>query len=135
MTMPRVRTTLLGLWLALVVLFVVPWGRFQDHAHWQRVVWVPFGNPPLRIGDIVRNTVLYLPLGALLAGHRPAWHITGYALAISTATELTQVFSHGRVPSATDVTTNVLGALAGLAARRAISSIRLRPSPSALRDP
>jgi VanZ family protein len=99
------------------------------------VAWVPFGNPPLRTGDIVRNTVLYLPLGVLLGGDRRAWQVAGAALALSAVTEFTQVFSHGRVPSATDVTTNVLGALAGLAARRAIPPIRLRASPSALRDP
>ncbi len=122
----RFRYVLLALWILLVVLVVVPWGRFQDHAHWQRIAWVPFVSQPVRSGDIVRNIILYLPCGLLLVGRRRCarelWRVAVFAFALSVSTELTQVFSHGRFSSATDVTTNVFGALCGFVASRTVLS-------------
>jgi glycopeptide antibiotics resistance protein len=114
---------LLAIWTILIVLLVVPWASFQDHAHWSRVAWVPFVSPPLKSGDVVRNLLLYLPWGYLFVrsgrSGASAWRIAGCALALSLATEATQVMSHGRFPSFTDVTCNVAGAWMGarLAAR------------------
>jgi glycopeptide antibiotics resistance protein len=104
----------------------VPWTSAQDHAHWSRVVWVPFTTPPpLTIPDVLLNVVLYVPFGWIHARagarRRPRGvsGAVGWAAALSLATEATQVYSHGRFPSMTDVTLNGLGALAGaLAARR-----------------
>jgi glycopeptide antibiotics resistance protein len=112
---PAVRYILLGLWLLAVVVAVVPARHLQDHPHWSRVQWVPYGGP-LRFDDIVRNVVLYAPFGFLLAGDRRAgrfWTVAGCALAISLTTEVTQLFSHSRVPSASDLVSNTTGALLG----------------------
>lgn len=109
---------LLALWTGLVVLVVVPWGSFQDHTHWARVGWVPFLSLPVSVGDILRNILLYLPWGYLYArqphdARGSVWRAAGYALALSVATEATQLLSHGRFPSTTDVTCNVAGAWGG----------------------
>lgn len=107
---------MLLVWIFVILVIVVPWGRFQMHSHWQEVGWVPFITPPIRLRDVVLNALLYLPFGYWLtkSGARKSWLRTiGYALALSTGTELTQVFSHGRFPSATDVVCNVAGAAWG----------------------
>jgi VanZ family protein len=104
----------------------VPWSSYQPHAHWSRVVWVPLTTPPpLTAGDVVLNVVLYAPLGWLYARWvatsraRMAAGAIGLAVLLSVSTETTQVYSHGRFPSMTDVILNVGGALAGaLAVRR-----------------
>lgn len=108
---------------------VVPWTTWQDHSHWPRVGWIPFASPPVRARDILINTLLYVPFGMFCrrASGRPltmSWGwIAGLALALSIATEATQIYSHGRFPSATDVATNVVGALiGGWIARRAATA-------------
>jgi glycopeptide antibiotics resistance protein len=106
-------------WIAIIVLGVVPWLDLQDHPHWWRVGWLPFWSPPVRWRDILINTALYAPLG--LFSHRSAdarrsrqpWGMLAIAFALSIATETSQSYSHSRFPSATDVTTNVLGAALG----------------------
>lgn len=118
----------LAAWIGVILLVVVPWWSVQDHAHWDRVGWVPFGGP-LRLRDIVLNVLLYVPFGYLHAcqAHRPpAWRTLAYACALSCATELTQVFSHGRFPSGTDVASNVIGAALGAWG----AALRVRPRPA-----
>jgi glycopeptide antibiotics resistance protein len=105
-------------WLLLVLVVTVPWASYVEHPHWSHVVWVPFSGP-FRPFDIVLNVVLYMPLGFLLARRgRPWWGdlaLAGLlALAVSTGVELSQVWSHARFPSATDVVMNVTGALLGV---------------------
>jgi glycopeptide antibiotics resistance protein len=103
------------LWIGVIVLAVVPWGRFQDHSHWNEVDWIPFSEP-LRVRDVVVNVLLYLPLGYWFrrqGGRMPLWWTVAFAFGLSVATDLTQVFSHGRFPSARDVTCNTIGALCG----------------------
>jgi glycopeptide antibiotics resistance protein len=124
----RLARALLVAWILVILFIVVPWGRFQDHSHWARVNWIPFGGWPFRPRDIVLNVLFYMPFGYLqarLTGHQP-WLRAGLpAFALSTATEFTQVFSHGRFPSINDVICNVLGALAGIAlSNRSIRSSR-----------
>jgi glycopeptide antibiotics resistance protein len=117
------------LWSAFIMLLVVPWGGFQDHIHWGKVGWIPFVSRPLKLSDIVANVLLYVPLG--LGAHRVfgirAWW-AGLALAalLSVGTEATQLYSHRRFPSATDLTSNLLGTIGGLllASRRAEASAR-----------
>jgi glycopeptide antibiotics resistance protein len=107
---------LLLLWIGVIAVIVIPWGSFQSHAHWNGIGWIPFLSPPFRVRDIVLNTLLYVPFGywsVQQRGGSGVWRACGYALALSVAMECTQVFSHRRFPSATDVTTNVLGALWG----------------------
>lgn len=90
----------------------------MDHSHWARVVWIPFLSPPYRAFDIVANTLLYVPLGSSLTvglgrGGRRGWAVVGLAGLLSVGTEWTQLYSHGRWPSLTDVSCNVLGAWVG----------------------
>ncbi len=109
-----------ALLLSILLIFVVvyPWGTLQDHAHWNKIGWLPFVSPPVRLRDIVLNVLLFMPLGSSLA-HRwrgPwSWLATvGTALLLSLCGELAQVYSHSRFPAATDVVTNVLGAGGGV---------------------
>ena len=116
----------LALWIALIVTVVVPWGRFVDHTHWARVQWVPFVTPPVKPFDVVANMFFYMPYGYWFLRQRRCDRRTLMmavvsAFLLSIGTEATQLFSHGRFPSFTDVTSNVAGAYAGayLAIRRA----------------
>jgi len=75
---------------------------------------------PLRPGsvnqwrDIAQNVLLYFPLGGLLAIRgRSGLRTVLTAAGLSLATELIQLVVPGRDPSARDVVTNSLGALAG----------------------
>src|SRR5262245_13299122 len=107
---------LLWSWILVVIVVVVPWTTFQNHTHWSNVTWIPFSRMPMKWGDAIRNVLLYVPFGYLASrqkGRIQLWRIAAYALALSVATEFTQVFSHGRFPSATDVTCNVAGAVLG----------------------
>jgi glycopeptide antibiotics resistance protein len=118
----------LALWIALIVTVVVPWGRFIDHPHWDRVQWVPFITPPVKLFDVVANAFFYVPYGYWYTQQRQG---TRYALtvamvsafAVSLCTEATQLFSQRRFPSLTDVASNMAGAYVGAqwALRRARS--------------
>ena len=70
---------------------------------------------PRTILDAGLNVVFYVPFGvlAVAAGLRAAVALTCGA-ALSAATELTQVFSHSRVPSAADLVLNSAGSLIGI---------------------
>lgn len=59
------------------------------------------------------NTLLCAPLGGLSGRlfRRPLLAAFGLSLALSVAAEWSQVYSHNRFPSATDVTCNVAGAV------------------------
>ena len=113
-----------ALWTTLIVIAVVPWVGYQNHSHWQRVGWIPFVSAEVRLRDVAVNILLYVPWGYfcarfIRAGARSTWVVVLLAAALSITTETSQVYSHGRFPSATDVTCNVIGALAGaLYARR-----------------
>jgi len=113
---PRFR---LALWCLVIVLGVAPWWSAEGHAHWDRVQWVPFVPPPMfSARDVVVNVALYVPFGLFAGGARPgarhAGLVVAAAVALSAATELTQVYSHGRFPAVTDVALNAAGAGLGL---------------------
>ena len=120
-------------WIAAILLIVVPWSTFQSHSHWARVAWVPFLTGPFRLRDIILNTLLYFPLGYWHTRAWPLrarwWHTLALALLLASATELTQVFSHRRYPTATDITCNAVGALCGAAWARARGSAGRRHAP------
>lgn len=100
-----------------IVVVTFPWD-LKDHAHWQKVTWVPFTTGIVRSLDLVANVALYLPLGFLLPSRSPRLRLAtalAVALMLSTIMELTQVWSHIRFPSATDVLMNSHGALLGAA--------------------
>ena len=101
--------------LAIIILAVPPWIGFEGHTHWDRVGWIPFVSPPIRLRDIIANLLLFAPLGATLARNfptRPVITVAVTSLLISVAGEWTQIYSHIRFPSATDVVCNVIGAVA-----------------------
>lgn len=105
----------LALSTLLIVALVVPWSSLQDHAHWASVRWIPL-VPPLTPLDTLLNVLLYVPFGAAFAARSRSWKtILPAALVLSLLTECTQVYSHGRIPSMTDVLANGTGALLGAA--------------------
>ena len=115
---PRLRYAGMMLSIAAVLAADLPWGDFHAHTHWRAVGWIPFVTPPVRAADILQNIVLFLPLGffaglrarvlsrAILKGVLPA-------APVSLLAEWSQLYSHSRFPSATDVSSNLIGAVLG----------------------
>lgn len=107
---------------ALILAADFPWGDLQPHTHSAKVGWIPFVSPPVRAFDILQNLLLGAPLGAAigLRYRRAVPAAFGVAVVVSLIGEWTQLYSHSRFPSATDVACNVLGAVgAAMAAQRA----------------
>ena len=106
----------LALWIGVILFVVTPWYGIRDHSHWARVQWIPFVSPPIRLRDIVANTVFYVPFGYFFVrGTRNSsvGRTVMAAMLLSAATEVTQVYSHGRFPSTTDLLCNSAGAYLG----------------------
>lgn len=107
----------LGVWLAAIAAATVPWTDFVGHTHWQKVQWMPFVSPPVRLVDILVNFLLYVPLGygviraSTFRGR--SWHAAAMAASLSLAIESSQLYSHSRFPSLQDVLCNVAGAWLG----------------------
>jgi len=105
--------------LMMIVLADIPWADFQNHTHRASVRWIPFVTPPVTALDSSLNVVLFGPLGfflgaALGEGRRARIRRAFlWAVPLSVMAEYSQVFSHNRVPSTTDVCCNVAGALIG----------------------
>jgi VanZ family protein len=112
------RAILFG-WIAIVLLVSVPWTSYRLHAHWDSVVWVPFRSGVVNPVDVASNIVLYVPLGwwwAHVVRPGQIGRVVYAALSaffLSSVCEWSQVYSHGRFPSATDVAANTAGAVAG----------------------
>jgi glycopeptide antibiotics resistance protein len=116
------------LWTGLILLLVLPWTTFQNHTHWQRVAWIPFVSPPVRLRDVVANVLLYAPWGYLFTRQMPhamrrIWIVVLFSTVLSLSTEASQLYSHGRFPSATDLICNIFGAVAGATFARRRSAI------------
>jgi glycopeptide antibiotics resistance protein len=115
----------LKLWLIWIVVILglttMPWMNFVGHSHWDQVRWIPFYDHPLAMSDILANVVLFVPfgffLGRALPGASPkrVWTLTLLlSAALSTSVEFFQVYCHNRIPSITDICTNLLGAVFGV---------------------
>jgi glycopeptide antibiotics resistance protein len=105
-------------WCVAILLGSVPFTDAQTHPLWTRVRWVPFWSWTIK--DMVVNILLYVPLGFLFKGERHAVStVVGFAALLSLAAEVSQLFSHSRFPSTTDVVCNMIGALAGVVIARA----------------
>jgi glycopeptide antibiotics resistance protein len=116
-------------WVIVIIAMVTPWWGLQDHTHWERMRWVPFVSPPVRIRDIAGNIALYVPFGFLYFRRWRAASMqagVSYALLLSSVTEFSQLFSHGRYPSVQDVLMNVLGASLGIALARVTAGVIAR---------
>lgn len=110
----------LALWVVVIVAATtLPWSNYQGHAHWGRINWLPLGAPYDRWSDMALNAALFVPLGYLYVRRssrpwKPAAVGAGFfGAAVSAAAEFSQVFSHNRFVSATDLVMNVLGAVLG----------------------
>ena len=102
-----------------IIALTFPWD-LQNHPHWQKVAWIPFVTGIVRPVDLLGNFALYFPFGFFLPVRRqPARLLIATLLAalLSASLELSQVWSHWRFPSATDVTMNVAGSVAGALVR------------------
>ncbi len=123
----KVRLFLL-LSIALIVLAVFPWGDFQGHTHWAKVGWIPFVSRPVRLSDIVANVLLFMPFGAAVALNTRRSAVAMATIggaALSFLGETTQLYSHARFPSATDLVTNTVGAaIAALLVSRHLNRAR-----------
>ena len=121
--MRRARRLSLALAIAVIAAAVVPWGDFQGHTHWDKVGWIPLVSPPVRLRDIIANLLLFAPLGIAVALNTApsltSRRCAALAAGLSFAGEWTQLYSHTRFPSATDVLSNVTGALAAALIARA----------------
>jgi len=94
-----------------------PWTTWAGHSHWAKVGWIPFYSWPLSVPDIIQNILLFMPAGVcarLALGERARMRAVLLALPVSVLGEWTQLYGHSRFPSATDVSCNVLGTLAGV---------------------
>ncbi len=114
---------LLLLWLACV-LFVIslPWAKFDGSPHWENVLWIPFSGLVFSAATLVEtgiNVLAFIPIGYLLvrslppAIARPLLLALLLGLCCSISAELYQLFCRDRVPSTTDVLTNVAGTVLG----------------------
>jgi glycopeptide antibiotics resistance protein len=110
--------------LATVVFIIAatfPWD-LQDHPHWQKVAWVPFATGIVRPLDMLGNVALYFPFGFFLPmrpGRARVLVAAALATLLSGSLELSQVWSHWRFPSATDLVMNVTGSVVGALVRGA----------------
>ena len=107
-----------ALWTGLILVLVVPWLNYRNHSHWDKVAWIPFFSKEVQLRDIVANILLYVPWGYFWVRQkrdptRRVWPVIVFAAVLSIATEASQCYSHGRFPSATDVTCNLFGAFVG----------------------
>ena len=103
--------------VTIVVVATFPYDFLYSHPHWRRVAWVPFATGIVRPIDLAVNLVMYVPLGYFFPGatwRRAAGLGVPFAVMLSGAMELAQVWSHLRFPTATDVAMNVFGAAVGL---------------------
>src|SRR5262245_15264413 len=109
------------IWIVALVAISVPFDDLHAHTHWRKVGWIPFVTPPVKPADIVANLLIYFPLG-YFERLRPARRsmiaqAVGESAIVAFLTELTQLYSHSRFPSATDMVCDCLGAALGAWAR------------------
>ena len=121
---PSVRRVGLALSIAGALVADFPWIALQDHTHWAHVLWIPFVSPPVRPLDCLLNVLLFAPVGVFASPAGAALksavaRALAIALPVAFAGEATQLFSHGRFPSATDLACNLVGAAVGAFAVRA----------------
>jgi glycopeptide antibiotics resistance protein len=109
----------IGLAVSLALAFAIdyPWSNWVGHTHWSRVGWIPFYSWPVSLRDIVENVLLFLPAGVcarLAFGDRGRLWGPLLSFPVAFVGEWTQLYSHSRFPSATDLVCNVLGSMAGV---------------------
>ena len=110
-------------WLLLIVLVsIFPCAEFHTHPHWEKVSWVPFQGlwRSVLMIDAVKNVLLYVPFGFFYGQALPRSHKTVVikvallTAILSISCESFQLFCHGRHPTMTDVSTNLMGGVLGV---------------------
>ena len=111
-------------WLFLILLVsIYPCAEFHTHPHWEKVSWVPFQGVWRSVNlliDAVKNVLLYVPFGFFYGQARPYSRkrmlikVALLTAILSVSCELFQVFCHGRHPTMTDVSTNLMGGVLGV---------------------
>ena len=107
-------------WALALVAVSVPFENLQNHTHWYKVGWIPFVTPPVKASDIIANVLLYIPLGyfrQMRARRRMCVQALGESAVLAFLMELTQLYSHSRIPSSTDLVCDCAGAVIGAWAR------------------
>jgi glycopeptide antibiotics resistance protein len=106
--------------LLVLAATVPPFHALKAHAHWGKVTWIPFSERYLIPRDLLINVLLLVPFGFAGPWRRARWGrrlvfaaVAGAALSL--CVEFVQVFSHVRLPTATDVVTNAFGSVMGAA--------------------
>jgi hypothetical protein len=92
-----------------------PWGDWVGHSHWAKVAWIPYLQGPVRLSDILQNLLLFSPVGffsSRVFHRRPERWAAILTFPVAFVGEWTQVYSHARFPSATDLLNNLCGAWA-----------------------
>lgn len=115
--MKRLGVTGLIVSLAAALAADYPWGDWVGHTHWARVGWIPFYSWPVSFKDILQNVILFFPAGCfarLAFGRRARIRAPLLAFPVSLLGEWTQLYSHNRFPSATDLVCNIIGSLVGV---------------------
>ena len=99
---------------------MLPLSNFVGHSHWDQVRWIPFYGDAFKPLDIGGNVALFAPFGFCLrralgnpSRKRACAFILLAAAGLATGVEFFQVYCHNRVPSTTDICSNMLGALVG----------------------
>ena len=108
------RAPLWCLWIAVVWLVSFPWFGRTTTPQWHRVHWVPFTDPADKVTDVLANMALLVPFGYSLAGRGRRTSMLRLCLItalVSAGGEALQLYSTDRYPSATDVSSAVLGAV------------------------
>ena len=113
------RFGVIGLVVSLAAALAVdyPWDHWVGHTHWAKVGWIPFYSWPVSLRDILQNVILFLPAGVcarLAFGARARIWAPLLAFPVSLLGEWTQLYSHERFPSATDLVCNIAGSLVGV---------------------
>jgi glycopeptide antibiotics resistance protein len=115
---------MLLLWLASV-LFVIslPWWRFDGIPHWENVQWIPFTHlsfHPAVLVETAANILAFVPVGYLVIrsfstnNRNPLFVASLLGFCSSVGIEIYQLFCQGRVPSSSDILTNVGGTALGV---------------------
>ena len=114
------------LWLFWLLLILIvsgyPCAEFHTHGHWEKVSWVPFRGVWHSVNlslDAMRNVMLYVPFGFFYgqlqsrSGKSVVIKVALLTALLSTGCEFFQIFCHGRHPTMTDVSTNLIGGVLG----------------------
>ena len=124
----------------LIAAVVAPWTSFESNTqgHWVKVRWIPFVSRPAPAGGVLdelryvaemaANVLLYVPFGAAASRLFGGWRTLVLAAVLSALTEYTQLHSHTRIPSTTDLVCNLAGAWMG------VRFARRQPRPAAAQN-